>query len=84
MVARKAEASITGPMDSGRHIAADPEDAVAARMDNIADMRTEDKWRRSGDFRSKWRTWVNVKISRGLRATGKIFFVWRGRRLHHA
>jgi hypothetical protein len=43
-------------MDSGRHMVTDWEVAEAARMVMIADIRMEEKWRRSGDFKSKWRT----------------------------
>lgn len=56
MEARSAEAAKVEPMESGRHMAEDSEEILAERMDVIADMRTEEKWRRSGDFKSKWRT----------------------------
>jgi hypothetical protein len=47
---------MTGPNDCGRQTIAASEQAVAERMDIIADMRIAEKWRRSGDLKLKERT----------------------------
>lgn len=62
-----SDALTTGPIDTGRQTASHSKEDTAARPDMIADMRMEEKWRRSGVLRSKVRSCNTVS---GKRITG--------------